>query len=429
MTFQKFMQLTKVDVAKHRIYGVFSAEVVDKSGEVADYDSTKKAFQEWSAECQKVSGGKTMGNVRKMHTAEIAGGVVSLEYDDTNKVISGCVEVKPEIMVEAEKGWLNGFSIGGSYIKKWNCPVFKGAKRFTPALSELSVVDNPCVPDATFDALKGFELVKPDGHVELCKFAVKPEEKTEHAAPFQLVFKAMDGTLHDTEELAIKHLAAKEAEKAAAPALDALKKLEDMANPESDEEKVKKLADVIKLEKGLCDVARCALLTEELGWLADSLAADAFWEGDSSTAPQDLKGIVKSLGDFLRKLVAEETAEAVKAAPDLTEAGVLALRKVAGNDELLKDWTPEAPAVTDDLKKIQGENDTVKAERDALKKQLDEMQPRIEAVIDGFSKRLANVEKQPLEKQQLFIVEKDDDKPVPVTMRSVSPGHFREMMS
>lgn len=235
---QKFMQLTKVDVAKRLIYGTFTAEVVDKSGEVADYEGTKAAIMDWSKEIEKVSKGKSKGNIRKMHGKEVVGKAVEITCDDVNKTVSGCVEVDEKTVQEAEKGILNGFSIGGAYVKKWACPVNKGKTRFIPTIAEISVVDNPCVPDAVFAAIKDaeFAVIGADGVEVMRKFAPKDEPELE----LKQVWKAGDGSEHETEELALAKNAEIKAAKIAAPVLDALAKADpEMKDEEEAEDKEK----------------------------------------------------------------------------------------------------------------------------------------------------------------------------------------------
>ena len=176
---QKFMTLTKVDVPQKKIWGTFTAEVLDKSGEIADYESTKQAIQKWSDDIKKVSKGKSLGNIRKMHGSEVCGKVVEINFDDAAKAVHGCVEADAKTIDEAANGILNGFSIGGSYVKKWADPVHKKAMRFTPVIAEISVVDNPCVPIAVFDAIKdaSFSVVQADGTEVMRKFAPKEVEQ------------------------------------------------------------------------------------------------------------------------------------------------------------------------------------------------------------------------------------------------------------
>src|SRR5205085_9620927 len=57
-----------------------------------------------------------------------------------------------------------GFSMGGHYVKRWKDEANPQLTRYTPRPSEVSLVDNPCIPTATF------AVVKEDGSIELRKF-------------------------------------------------------------------------------------------------------------------------------------------------------------------------------------------------------------------------------------------------------------------
>jgi hypothetical protein len=161
-----FIPISKVDIAQRTVYGVLSQETPDKSGEILDYATAKPAFQTWSDEQSKASNGKSLGNVRAMHGKIAAGKLTDLSFDDDNKRIEGCAKIVDDAEWEkVMEGVYTGFSIGGGYAKRWtdpNDPV--GTKRFTPTLTEVSIVDNPCVPTATFEGIKA------DGSSELRKF-------------------------------------------------------------------------------------------------------------------------------------------------------------------------------------------------------------------------------------------------------------------
>jgi hypothetical protein len=246
---QKFMQLTKVDVAKKRIHGVFTAEVVDKSGEIADYDGTKAAIKAWSEEISKASKGKSKGNIRKMHGNEVCGKAVEIVYDDVAKAIHGEVEVDDRTLEEADKGILNGFSIGGTYAKRWEDPAQKGVKRFIPKIAEVSVVDNPCVPSAIFDAIKdaSFTVIKEDGTEEMRKFAAKEVETEQLDLLVKQLWQASDGSTHDTQEAALAKNEEIKAEKLKA---EALAKLESDDGDDKSSELLKRAKDELSKAQG-----------------------------------------------------------------------------------------------------------------------------------------------------------------------------------
>ena len=82
-----FAQLSKIDEARHEVWGVATAEVVDKEGEIFDYESSKPFFQTWSDEIAKATDGKSLGNVREMHAPSAVGKLVALEFVDDLKQI------------------------------------------------------------------------------------------------------------------------------------------------------------------------------------------------------------------------------------------------------------------------------------------------------------------------------------------------------
>jgi hypothetical protein len=226
-----FVPITKIDSAKRLVYGVFTQETPDKSNEVLDYASGKKAFQEWSDEIHKASNGKSKGNVREMHDKRAVGRVEELKFDDENKKVLGVVKVVDDAAWEkVQEGVLNGFSIGGGYARRWTDPADgRGVTRYTPTLSEVSLVDNPCLAEATFD------FVKADGLTE--KRTVRrptsttnkentdmSKNKTNVTPTAKQVWEAADGSTHDTKVLADAASAAHLAKNAASGVLAALDK-------------------------------------------------------------------------------------------------------------------------------------------------------------------------------------------------------------
>lgn len=162
-----FARITKIDVAKRQVVGTLVQEVPDRSGEIFDYDTSKAHFQGWSEGIHKATEGKSVGNMRSMHTNLVAGKFTDIQFDDAKKSI----EVVGEVVDDAEwkkveSGCYTGFSIGGKYEKKWADPVDPTLKRYTAIPSEGSLVDMPCVPTAQF------KMVKADGSEELHKFHI-----------------------------------------------------------------------------------------------------------------------------------------------------------------------------------------------------------------------------------------------------------------
>ena len=153
-----FAQILKVDEARQEVIGRIAREEPDASQEIMDYETSKPLFRAWSESFHEATGGMSKGNVRAMHGTVAAGKLTDISFDDEQKA----VDVVAHIVDAAEwekclKGVYTGFSIGGSYAKRWEDG---DLMRYTAKPSEVSLVDNPCIRSARFS------LVKADGSVE-----------------------------------------------------------------------------------------------------------------------------------------------------------------------------------------------------------------------------------------------------------------------
>lgn len=158
-----FIPLAKADATERLVFGSFD-ETPDRAGEICDYATAKPAFESWSAELQKASDGKSLGNIRGQHSNIAAGKLVELTFDDDLKKIGFVARIVDDNeWRKVEEGVYTGFSPGGRYAKRWQDGRYK---RYTPQVRELSIVDVPCNPTATFT------MVKADGSEEQREFAV-----------------------------------------------------------------------------------------------------------------------------------------------------------------------------------------------------------------------------------------------------------------
>ena len=171
---QMFIPLRKADAAQRLVSGYATAEAPDRSGEICDYASTKPFYEQWSEIFAKATDGKSLGNIRAMHGAVAAGKITSIRFDDAEKRIEIAAKiVDDDEWRKVEEGVYTGFSQGGAYVKRWPDPENPDLTRYTAAPSEISLVDLPCLPDASF------ELIKADGASETRAFAqVQPELHT-----------------------------------------------------------------------------------------------------------------------------------------------------------------------------------------------------------------------------------------------------------
>jgi hypothetical protein len=155
--------LTKIDVERRLVIGRAAAEERDKAGEIMDYSTAKPMFKAWSDEALAATSNvpgmePSRGNVRAMHQKTAVGKLTDIAFDDDARAIEVVAKiVDPIEWQKVTSGCYTGFSVGGGYAKKWTDPA-TGCTRYTPRPSEISLVDNPCMPSARF-----VELVKADG--------------------------------------------------------------------------------------------------------------------------------------------------------------------------------------------------------------------------------------------------------------------------
>lgn len=146
-----------------------TAEAPDQDGEVMDYVTTVPYYKALKEKFLKATEGKSLAPLREMHQLSAVGAGKEMDFDDSVKSIHmGFKVVDDDAWVKVQEGVYTGFSQGGRYVKTWK----KGALTYyTADPGEISLVDNPCLPSATF------EYVKSGGSIELRKF--KQEESAD----------------------------------------------------------------------------------------------------------------------------------------------------------------------------------------------------------------------------------------------------------
>ena len=372
-TLNLFIPITKIDEAKRTVYGTLTHAVADKSGEIIDYPSTKEAYQKWSDDAFERSKGKSKGNLRAMHASVAAGKFTDIVFDDANERIEGAAYVSDDNeWKKCLDGTYTGFSHGGSYAKRWTDPENAKLTRYTPELAEVSLVDNPCVPTATF------EFIKEDGSTELRKFntnqeapmtktattddtknepaaeaaanheaetnaaeagaatgaesapatdataALEKAERPQDKGGVEQGFRAKDGSFHLRKADALKRNEVMEVEAISQPALDALKSLtaaitkaESGVKKEDGAEAVTKDAESVntaaeqaaQVKKGMYAVGNFASLLQALQSLQQDSEWEAAYEEDESEIPVKLKAWMEAGASLLVQMVGEEAAE------------------------------------------------------------------------------------------------------------------------
>lgn len=338
-----FVPITKVDVARQEVWGRAAQEVPDKVDELFDYAGSKPYFETWSKSFSDATEGKSLGNIRAMHGKVAAGKAIAVNFNDAEKAI----DIGTKIVDENEwnkvlEGVYTGFSIGGSYVgdKKTEKVDGKDVVRYIASPSEISLVDNPCIPTAKF-----FDVVKADGSVEKVAFkpaapAIEVHGTDEQVAEFAKALNDSGLGLGDAIELVRKSA---EAKKATPPA--------------------KKEEPKAPLDKGMWNVQDFASALSSIASVARSAQYDFESEGDGSAVPKNLRDWLAQGVKIFKAMAEEEAAELI--AELNAQAGETVLEMAVRLGALKKRLAdPELPLV--DLMKIAEENLTAD-ERKPLK--------------------------------------------------------------
>ena len=103
---------------------------------------------------QAASGGKSLGAVRAMHQRIAAGKLTDIAFDDEGKrILVAAKIVDDDEWRKVVEGVYTGFSQGGRYVARWT-DENTGLVRYTAEPTEISLVDVPCLPGATFQVVK-----------------------------------------------------------------------------------------------------------------------------------------------------------------------------------------------------------------------------------------------------------------------------------
>lgn len=344
---QLFVRLLKVDEAKKTVSGVIANEAVDHAGEVFDYNTSKDYFAKWSEGLRKATNGQSVGNVRAMHGNVCAGKLTEITFDDVNKSISVVAEIVDPVEFEkVMKGCYTGYSIGGSYVRKWDDTAI-GKKRYTANPNEVSLVDLPCNPEAVF------KIAHADGSEEMRKYVTATESKSDGDAaaktPAGEATPSVAVTLGKTQVLLNTPTEVRAAWTAFGPREDsperqtvvkrwvetfgkepphmtptvAVAKFDAVAAGillkvrAGDEqtmatvEAIRKAVGRPELEKGMYDCAYLCDIFRQLGYAVDNAQFEKEMEGDGSAVPEQLLNVLRDLGKTLIAMVSEETNELV----------------------------------------------------------------------------------------------------------------------
>lgn len=389
-----FLPIGKVDVERREVWGQAVAEVADKAQEIFDYATSLPLFRDWSAEFEKTTDGKSLGNIRAMHGKVAAGKVIAFQPDDARKVIDiGTKIVDDGEWAKVIEGVYTGFSIGGSYVKRWKDG---DLTRYTAAPSEISLVDNPCVPTATFAMVKadGTSESKPFQRYGVLKAAIAKSDLTNGelyalatdylpASALGEIAKA-DGTMADLRTQLVKLAESEpEPEPAPAPVEDEKPKEEEKpvadplatppveAAPPVEPEPAKAARPLVR--KSMWSIGRFADVLSSIASIAFDAQCEADYEKDGSKIPEQVRAWIATGVGIFKAMSSEEADEllaSVMPAGATVADGTEKLAKYAGadlakrNDELTKALAEQ----TAELAKVAGELSTTKTTLDEMAK-------------------------------------------------------------
>jgi phage head maturation protease len=132
-----FFEFQKVDAEQRIVSGYASTEKVDMAGEIVSKSAIEAALTDYMS----------YANVREMHMNKAAGIVERAEVDEKGLYITAKV-VDDSAWTKVKAGVYKGFSIGGRVLSKVGNTITK------LLLTEISLVDRPCNPEAVFDIVK-----------------------------------------------------------------------------------------------------------------------------------------------------------------------------------------------------------------------------------------------------------------------------------
>jgi hypothetical protein len=334
-----FARVAKVDVAKREVSGVIAEQAVDKSGEMFDYASSKPYFKAWSDGISKTTDGKSVGNVRLMHTSVVCGKLKDIDFRDDEKEIFVVAKVTDDkVWSDIEEGVYTGFSIGGSYIDKWEVG---DITHYTATPAEVSIVDNPCMYGATYDT------IKEDGASELRKF------------------------------------------KGNVQARNAREGLMSLAEAEMISKKYKDNKTVMKSMYSVADLA-CALAN--LNYVRQNVAYEELYEQDGSDISARLVAAIDGLAEILKDYVSEEAAELTA---DMQEAETVMLSQVTEITKRVLDLTNKEnemdnEKLSTELGKLSGAVEALNKSNETRFKALADGQAVLAEAVDVASKAAAD---------------------------------------
>jgi hypothetical protein len=142
--FRRYVAIEKIDHDQRMVWGYASTPDLDSQGDRVAIKAIDDALPEYMK----------FGNIREMHQASAVGKAKTAEIDE-NGLYLGAKVVDDAAWRKVKEGVYSGFSIGGRIKKR------EGDEILGLDLVEISLVDRPANPAATFDIWKSQGVESP----------------------------------------------------------------------------------------------------------------------------------------------------------------------------------------------------------------------------------------------------------------------------
>jgi phage head maturation protease len=261
-----------------KVWGYASSDTKDSDGETITADAMKAALPDYMK----------FANVREMHTAKAAGVAIEATVQDDGRTFFGAHIIDSEAVKKVRAGVYKGFSIGGKVTSRdlLNKTIINGLR-----LSEVSLVDRPANPEATFTFFKADS---------------GPGDETNPDDP-----DGDSGTVTKAGEAApvVPTVEAVEAVKVVADETVTITKAEHDEFAAYKAEKLQAAKDA--LFKGMGHVGQLAYTLQSFQYLVRDQQDEAAREGDASPVPAKLQALAEQMGAILIEMTQEEVGELI----------------------------------------------------------------------------------------------------------------------
>lgn len=151
--FTPFAEIRKNDDGSRTVYGLVTDEALDADSQIADLNWARKEMTDWSK----------YSNIRAMHKNEAVGVGKSMEDKGDGIWLESHI-VDADAVVKIDAGVYKGYSIGikslpGNPYRVTKDVAARNGRIVGGAIVEVSIVDRPAHPDATFTVVKNVEAL------------------------------------------------------------------------------------------------------------------------------------------------------------------------------------------------------------------------------------------------------------------------------